>query len=224
MNIFKIHPFTYIFIVIIILNGYFNKFFDIMIIILIHELGHIISGIIFRWKIEKIVILPFGCLTIFNEKINRPLIEEFIVTISGPIFQIIHMCFLEDIYYSKLLLLFNLLPIYPLDGYKLFNIFLNKIFSFKLSHLISIYLSFIVLFLFENNLVVLFVIFLLLINIIKELLNHKYIFNKFILERKLYNFNFKKVRLVSNIKKFKRDYRHIIKEKGIYIKEKDYLK
>ena len=91
-----------------------------------------------------------------------------------------------------------MLPIYPLDGYKLFNIFLNKIFSFKLSHLISIYLSFIVLFLFENNLVVLFVIFLLLINIIKELLNHKYIFNKFILERKLYNFNIKKVRLVSD--------------------------
>jgi len=224
MNIFKIHLFTYAFIIIIILNGYFNKFFDVMNIILIHELGHIISGLIFKWKIDKIVILPFGCLTIFNEKINRPLIEEFIVTISGPIFQIIHMFFLEDIYYSKLLLIFNLLPIYPLDGYKLLNIFLNKIFSFKLSHLISIYISFIVIFLFKNNLVVIFVIFLLLLNIIKELLNHKYIFNKFILERKLYNFDFKKIKLVSNIKEFKKDYKHVIKENGIYIKEKDYLK
>jgi len=224
MNIFKIHPFTYIFLVIIILNGYFNKFSNIMIIIFIHELGHIISGIIFKWKIEKIVILPFGCLTIFNEKINRPLIEEFIITISGPILQIIHMFFLDDTYYSKLLLIFNLLPIYPLDGYKLLNIFLNKIFSFKLSHLISIYISFIVIFLFKNNLVVIFVIFLLLLNIIKELLNHKYIFNKFILERKLYNFDFKKIKLVSNIKEFKKDYKHVIKENGIYIKEKDYLK
>ena len=195
-----------------------------MIIIFIHELGHIISGIIFKWKIEKIVILPFGCLTIFNEKINRPLIEEFIITISGPILQIIHMFFLDDTYYSKLLLIFNLLPIYPLDGYKLLNIFLNKIFSFKLSHLISIYISFIVIFLFKNNLVVIFVIFLLLLNIIKELLNHKYIFNKFILERKLYNFDFKKIKLVSNIKEFKKDYKHVIKENGIYIKEKDYLK
>ena len=224
MNIFKIHFFTYIFIVVIIINGYFNKFIDITCIILIHELGHILAGLILKWKIDRIVLLPFGCLTIFNEKINRPLIEEFIIAVAGPIFQIIYMFFLEDTYYAKILLLFNLLPIYPLDGYKIYNIFLNNIFSFKLSHLISIYTSFIVLLLLRNNLIVILVVSLLLLNIVKELLNHKYIFNKFILERKLYSFDFKKVKLVKSVKEFKRDYKHVIKEGNIYIKEREYLR
>ena len=89
MNKFKIHPFTYIFIFIIIINGEFNKFASIMNIILFHELGHILSGLFFKWKIDKIIILPFGCLTIFDEKINKPIFEEFIISISGFIFQII---------------------------------------------------------------------------------------------------------------------------------------
>ena len=59
MNKFKIHPFTYIFIFIIIINGEFNKFASIMNIILFHELGHILSGLFFKWKIDKIIILPF---------------------------------------------------------------------------------------------------------------------------------------------------------------------
>ena len=205
MNKFKIHPFTYIFIFIIIINGEFNKFASIMNIILFHELGHILSGLFFKWKIDKIIILPFGCLTIFDEKINKPIFEEFIISISGFIFQIIQLFFIANKKYSIILLLFNL------------------ILPFKISHLISVYISFIAIFFYNNNLIVILIISLLLFNTIKQLYNHKYIFNKFILERKIYSFNFKKFKQVKSIKNFKRDYRHLILDNGRYITEKEYL-
>ena len=78
------------------------------------------------------MLLPFGALTLFHEKINRPLKEEFIILIMGPIFQLIGTYFLCVFYYplaleySLVILGFNLLPIFPLDGSRLVNIILNK--------------------------------------------------------------------------------------------------
>ena len=71
--------------------------------------------------------MPFGCITIFNELINKPMMEEFIILIMGPLFQLINFLIFKDItpyfnYYNYGLFIFNMLPIYPLDGYKLFSI------------------------------------------------------------------------------------------------------
>ena len=131
-------------------TGNFKGFFFFSLIIIIHELGHVMVAIFYKWKIVKIILLPFGALTVFHEKINRPLKEEFIILIAGPLVQIIFTLFFisskEIVNYSNLIIMFNLLPIYPLDGSKLLNIILNKFISFKRSHLITIYISFIVIF------------------------------------------------------------------------------
>lgn len=42
----------------------------------------------YKWRIEKIIILPFGGLTIFNEFVNKRIKEEFVILILGPLFQI----------------------------------------------------------------------------------------------------------------------------------------
>ena len=58
----------------------------------------------YKWNIEKIIILPFGALTLFHEKINKPLFEEFIILIMGPIFQIVgtyFLCFYNTINENK---------------------------------------------------------------------------------------------------------------------------
>ena len=47
-------------------------------------------------------------------------------------------------------------------------------------------------------------------NIYYEIVNYKYRFNKFILERYLNNYKFNKIKKVKTINKFKRDYTHII--------------
>ena len=60
----------------------------------------------------------------------------------------------------------------------------------------------------------------------KELCNHKLIFNKFLLERYLYHFNFKKLKIIKseNINKMKRDYKHIFYYNEKYETEKNILK
>ena len=46
-------------------------------------------SIYFKWKIEKVIILPFGALTIFNVDLNSKIYEEFLICIMGPLFQLI---------------------------------------------------------------------------------------------------------------------------------------
>jgi stage IV sporulation protein FB len=237
--IFKIHPLYYVVALITIFTGLFKDFIYVTLLIFIHEIGHISGAIYYKWKIKKVVILPFGGITIFNELINKSLKEEFVILILGPIFQILFyfiLCLLNiesnlitSYHYS--LLIFNFIPIIPLDGSKLLNILLNKLFSFKLSHILTIIISlisFTYLFIrtiILKNLILFIIIFFLLLKIIKELKLHRYIFNKFLFERYNYNLNFKKTKKIKGLKlfKMKKDYKHLF-YLNTYITEKDVLK
>ena len=210
----SIHPLFYVTAFITIITGFFKDFSYIMMIILIHELGHILSSIYFKWNIEKIMILPFGGITIFDEKINRPLKEELIIALSGPLIQFIAFSFNSNpliLKYHYFLLFFNLLPIVPLDGSKIFNICLNYFLPFKLSHIITIIVSFLLLSLIfvKFNLIILLVFIFLIFKIIDEYFNHKNIFNKFLMERYLYKFNFKRRKIVRNTNSMFRDNKHL---------------
>lgn len=203
-------------------------------IILFHELGHILGAIYFRWKIDQIIIMPFGGLTIFNVDINKPLKEEFIICFLGPLFQIIYYLIFKDIFNIRNihynLLIFNLLPIFPLDGSKIFNIIFNKIFSFKFSLYITYAISFVVIFtLFitkQFNLLLFLTLLLLFFKNIKELKNLKYIFNRFLLERYFKHFNFQKRMVIKSekVSKMKKGYYHLFFVKNKYVTEREMLK
>jgi hypothetical protein len=152
----------------------------------------------------------------------------------GPIFQIVFVNLYLVLNYTKVisdlniaLLIFNLLPIYPLDGSKLLNIILNKFTSFKKSHLITLFISFIFIFTIviklNFNIIICIVLLFTLFKVIEEFKNHNNIFNRFLLERHLKNYHYKKMKIVNNLKDMKRDYRHIFKEKDSYITEKEML-
>lgn len=229
-NRLKFHPFFYFVFIIALFTGHFKSFIIFMSVILFHELGHILMGLLFRWKIEKIIILPFGGLTVFDEYINRPILEEFLVCLGGPFFQIIYYFFISNfidianMHYS--LLFFNLLPIIPLDGSKIVNLFFNKLlpfyFSNLLTNIVSVLVSFICLFVIINaswNLILFCTISLLVFKTIVEIKNTNYIFNKFLLERYVKHLNIDKVKRVNglNLKKMYRDYKHIfVCEKKCY--------
>ncbi|MBE6159900.1 MAG: hypothetical protein E7157_02510 [Lactobacillales bacterium] len=235
-NIFKIHPLYYLVAFLSIITGLFKDFIYITILIFIHEVGHTIGALFYKWNIKKIIILPFGGITIFNEYINKSLKEEFVILILGPLFQILFyfiLCFfniestlITNYHYS--LLLFNLLPIIPLDGSKLLNIILNKITNFKLSHMLTIYVSIltIIFLLIKNkNMVLYIIIFFILLKVIKEYREHKYIFNKFLFERYNYDLIFKRKKIIKGIKlnKMKKEYKHIFYDNKYYT-EKEVLK
>ena len=114
-NILKVNGFFYILFFISILTGQFKMYINITLITLFHELGHIFMGLIFHYKIERIVIVPFGALTVFNKRINEYFIKDLIITIAGPLNQILLIPFLDDNKLNILLLFFFFFSIIPLD-------------------------------------------------------------------------------------------------------------
>lgn len=218
-------------------TGHFKGFILFSLIIIVHELGHILMGILFKWKIEKVIILPFGALTVFNEDLNRKISEEAWIVIMGPIFQVVFTSFLYEftnmsdvLYYSASILCFNLLPIFPLDGAKILNLILNKVVSFKKSHVLIIIISFIVIgilmFKSDFNLLLCLIIIFLLMRIFSEIKNHESLFNRFLLERYLKDYHFKKIKKIHSldVTKMKRDYRHLFFDGFKYISERERLK
>jgi len=210
-------------------------------IVFIHEIGHITMALIFKYKIKKINIYPFGGYTIFESNINTPFIAEFMVFLGGILFQTIFFLISRELLdnssyiyklienYNLSILIFNLIPIIPLDGSKVLNIFLNKIFSFKKAHLITIYISYIttlvLIILSLKNINLVLMIFLLIILVIKEHKSHYIIFNMFLIERYIKNITFKNNNFIKNKKlKYMKKYSNnifIINNK--YIDEKEML-
>ena len=66
----KIHPLFYLFAFLSSITGLFYEFVIFTIIIFVHEMGHVTAGLLFKINIKKILILPFGGLTIFEMPIN----------------------------------------------------------------------------------------------------------------------------------------------------------
>ena len=117
-----INPIFYIVSLIMLVTGFFKPFLFMIIYLLIHEFGHILIGYLLGFKVIRINIYPCGLLTIFNMKINDSIFKDFLIALSGPLFQILGYFFIKKYYSIHLfLLVFNLLPIYPLDGSKIFS-------------------------------------------------------------------------------------------------------
>lgn len=141
---------------------YFTKQIEIyaliMIFSILHEIGHLLAGLIIGMKAEKIEIMPFGvsiCFKInpsdYNKKIkngNKMQLKKMIIAIAGPLtnFVIIMLALnikiREEIIYTNLLLmLFNLLPIYPLDGGRIVKCMLHILYGKKKSEKFIIIIS-----------------------------------------------------------------------------------
>lgn len=169
--------------------------------------------------------------------LNINSLKEFLILIAGPIFQILGSIILVYLIpldknlittYHRGILIFNLLPIYPLDGGKIINLFFNLFIPYKLSLKLCVYLGYFLItliFIFQKKLTIniLVMTILILILITKEKRKINFTYNKFILERYLNNYSFRKSKLINNSDGFYRNRRHIIKENGNYYLENEYL-
>ncbi|MBP0723883.1 M50 family metallopeptidase [Bacillus sp. RG28] len=158
----KIHPLYWLIAGIGLITASFWSVIFLTIIIFVHELGHALVATFFNWRINKVVLLPFGGVVDLDEHGNRPLLEEFLVTIAGPFqhfllylaaFFLYKISILPQnlyelfLFHNLCILCFNLFPIWPLDGGKiLYQLFL-LIFPFAKAHEVNLYCSFIFLFL-----------------------------------------------------------------------------
>lgn len=209
------------FLLIIILTGNFNNFFPYFMLLFIHEIGHTITGVLLGYKLDKITFYPYGGITSFNYPINIPLKRELLILVMGPIIQIVGFIILKKFYsnlylYHYALLIFNLLPLYPLDGGKILNILLGYSFNYLKSFYITFIISFIIIIIlffyniinFSLNMSLMVVV--MLYKLINTYQKRYYYYNRFLLERYLYNYSFNKIKNINDIKKFYRDREHFV--------------
>lgn len=237
--------YTYLFIAFsFIITGHIKDLLVFTSIIIIHELGHYFMARINKVKVEKITIYPFGGITKLDTLINININKELLIAMGGILFQSIYMIVIiilhkyglvrEYIYnlytmYNNSILYFNLLPIVSLDGFKIFNLILNKFLPFDISNKLSLGISFLTLITiliinyYTFNYTLLLVLSVLIINIINYYKDLNYIFNKFLIERYLYNLNYSREKIIDNKRKMYKDYRHLFKDGDKYITEKRYL-
>ena len=127
----------FIFLIIFYFTHQIKIYIIIMFFSFLHELGHIIVGVILKMKIEKIEMLPCGFSSSFQANLkdyeykiknaNLLTLKKIIIALAGPIlsltlviiFTYVNIPYItkQDAIYSNLLIsIFNLIPLYPLDG------------------------------------------------------------------------------------------------------------
>lgn len=209
-SIFKINIFTYIFLILSMLSGYGREMLIVYFILIVHELGHYILFKYYNINVNKITLYPYGGMIDNNMLINTNSKKVLIISFGGIFIQIILYLIIYLLFkvgfidynfykmfvsYNLYIILFNLIPIYPLDGFKILNSVLELVLSFKLSLKISIIFNFVFIILFflylyifniNNYVIVIF----LLCNLINYIKNIKYIINKFYLERMIYDIKY----------------------------------
>lgn len=126
-------------ILIFLITRHIEIYAILMLFALIHEFGHLICGVLLGFKPRTISIIPYGFKLGFqvnykdyNIKVkngNKLTVKKIIIALAGPITNIICLIIIAifrnkfsieqyqyAIYSNILLILFNLMPIYPLDG------------------------------------------------------------------------------------------------------------
>lgn len=163
----KIDLKIFLFLFLFLITSQVEMYIILMIFAIIHELGHLIAGLILKFKPEEIKLTPVGLQIKFkvykenSEKIKEARvlnIKKAIISLAGPLTNLIIAIILiiigkfniniqtkyiyQIIIYANLLIaMFNLIPIYPMDGGRFLNELLkiaigNKK-AYKITYIVS---------------------------------------------------------------------------------------
>lgn len=154
-----------IFALIFFITGQIKIYILLMIFACLHELGHLILGRILGFKPYSFEIRPIGFSVSFNnpiedynkkiKKANFLELKKIFIYLAGPMINILLAIIiyflniettlkLECIYLNIILILVNLLPIYPLDGGRILKCILCIFCGLKKSYIITERISLII--------------------------------------------------------------------------------
>lgn len=126
----KIHPLFWILGIILVFLGEGYLFIAYIFTAVVHEFAHSIAASYYNCRMRQITLYPFGAV-LYGEFSNLKPSEEIIVAISGPLINLITAVLftalwwiMPELYiYTDVIVMvnvsiamFNLLPVYPLDG------------------------------------------------------------------------------------------------------------
>lgn len=127
-----IDPEVYLAVPFIFLAIPINVFLSWLIAAIVHELGHIVFLFLFHGKISKIRITIGGAI-IYGSDLCWG--KNIVCTLAGPGIGVLPVFFIEYFpiigLFSLMLTIYNLLPIYPLDGGRILRIICNYFVNLK---------------------------------------------------------------------------------------------
>lgn len=141
-----INPITIVFILISLIYNRFLYLFIHYLIAFIHEMSHVFAAKSFKVDVQEIKFLPFGFYAKMDRLEEARLLPQLIIIASGPlsffislgvIKYLLNCGFISQYGYNYAfqanlaILLFNLIPFYPLDGGRLIDSFLSCFISEK---------------------------------------------------------------------------------------------
>lgn len=139
-----------IFLIIFYFTGQLEIYIWSLFFCFIHELGHLFMGYILGFKPSEMEIMPFGFFIKlianykdYNKKIgksNLVQLKTIFVAIAGPAVNLIFIIFARMdivIYINLIILVLNLIPIFPLDGGRIIKSLSKICFKEKTANKIS---------------------------------------------------------------------------------------
>lgn len=198
---FKIDLKIFLFLIIFYFTKQIHIYALIMVFAFIHELGHLLAGILCGMRPEKLEIKPYGVSVSFklfpkdyNIKIgksNKLEVKKILVALAGPVTNLLIIIVspnlpleffkkLMIIYSNILITIFNLIPIYPLDGGRITKSILNITFGKRKSEkyinnisfitlILITFISSILIYVLENIAIFLIVIVLWIMYIVEDI-------------------------------------------------------
>lgn len=155
----KVNINIFLFLILFVITNQIELYALSMIFALIHEIGHLLMGVFLSYEVDTFRIMPLGFSIEFKEKIEKynqkilksrkAVLDKMLIAIAGPITNLIIILVLVisktsdlNLTYSNLIvMLFNLIPIYPLDGGRiilnLFKLFKENQKAYTYTNIIS---------------------------------------------------------------------------------------
>lgn len=157
---FKVSIWWYLFFILSLIADNLKTWLILFTMLLIHELGHITAARKLGYQVSKLTIYPFGCGAEIEHIDHGSTFDELLIILCGIGMHLFYpLCFtmmckaglISEAYQNYLIhlnasiMIFNLLPIYPLDGGRLLDCLLQRVGTYRLGRLLTFVLSFLVL-------------------------------------------------------------------------------
>ncbi|MFC8687721.1 M50 family metallopeptidase [Brevibacillus porteri] len=149
---FRIHLLFWAVIGLSVVTGHFLEVITLFVIVLIHELGHIAMARELGWTVKEVQLLPFGGVATMEDSYATDPMDEIVVALAGPFLNMVMMAASYLFWFMGIwteewarfflvsnltIALFNLLPIWPLDGGRILLAVLCWFMSYRQATMIS---------------------------------------------------------------------------------------
>lgn len=135
-----------------VVTGHFLEVITLFVIVLIHEMGHVAMARELGWTVTEVQLLPFGGVATMEDSYATDPLDEIVVALAGPFLNVVMMAISYLFWYGNVwseewarfflvsnatIALFNLLPIWPLDGGRILQAMLCWVLPYRSAAILS---------------------------------------------------------------------------------------